>query len=138
MKIEKVISVRASHVRSRVTNLANPDPSTVLVIRRHGSPVMLIWPCGGLLEDGEMRVKLNWAIKARNVFAKSEAVMPLYPQTWQQTALRRNASDVYLNIASHPTPGLITHYGLNVAIYVPVRQDSDVETWVSTMNNLLE
>lgn len=135
--IETVESVPASHVRARVADLTMAEPDKVYVIERHEQPILLIWPCGGLTNDDQMRVKLTWAIKARNAFARSEAVMPLSPQVWPQTTLRRNATDIYLHAATHPTPGLISHYGKNVAIYVPVRSKVDVQTWISTINVLL-
>lgn len=135
--IEEIVPVPASHVRASVADLTMPEPNKVYVIERHEQPILLLWPCGGLTSDEEMRVKLTWAIKARNAFANTEAVMPLSPTTWPQTTLRRNATDIYLHVATRPTPGLITHYGRNVAIYVPVRSQADVRTWVETMNRLL-
>jgi len=135
--IETVTVVPASHVRAQVTDLTMSEPDKVYVIARHEQPVLLLWPCGGLTSDAEMRVKLTWAIKARNAFASTEAVMPRVPTIWSQTTLRRNATDIYLFVATRPTPGLISHYGRNIAIYVPVRSMSDVRTWVDTMNSLL-
>lgn len=137
-KITEQRDVLASHVRAHTTDLSSPDPSVVYVIRRHGKPVMLLWPAGGLNDPGTQRVKLTWAIKARNAFAQTEAPVPEYPRTWPQTTLRRNATDIYLDIAVSPVPGLITHYGRNVAIYVPVRTDGEIQIWIETMNKLLE
>lgn len=135
--IDVVTRVPASHVRASVADLTMPDPQKVYVIERHEQPIMIVWPCGRLTTDSEMRVKLTWAIKARNSFATTEAVMPREPTVWPQTTLRRNATDIYLYMATSPTPGLISHYGRNVAIYVPVRSQSDVDTWIRVMNTLL-
>lgn len=136
-KIVEVKDVQASNVRAHLADLGRPDSSVVQVIRRHGRPIMILWACGGLNVPDRLRVYLTWAIKARNAFAKNDAPVPEHPTTWPQTTLRRNATDVYLAVAASPIPGLITHYGRNVAIYVPVDSDHDVNVWIETMNSLL-
>lgn len=134
--ITEIVQVPASHVRAAISELTSPDASKCFVIERHGKPVMLIWPAKNLTDGGTMRTRLSQAIKARNAFSQSDATLPLYPRRWPQTTLRRNATDVYLDIAASPTPGLITHYGRDVAIYVPLRSMDHVRQWVETMNGL--
>lgn len=136
--IEKVRYIDASKLREVIGELARPDPGSVFIVTKRKRPVLLIWPARGLTDEGTLRTRITQAVKAHNASGEgTELAVPEYPHEISQTELRRGATPFYLDLASHPRPGVITHYGQKAALFVPVGSARTVGRWVETMNALL-
>jgi len=140
--IKQAVDVSASELRFILGELTQPNPEVVYVVRRHGRPLMLIWPARDLTDEGAMRTRIAQVVKSLNVAnhavgRRGDTPIPEHPRRVSQTELRRTATAFYLQISSTGLPGLITHYGQDAAVYVPVGADNTVEQWVKSMNTLL-